>query len=93
MQKCKKGKIGMAEEIEKRHHEELSAFSLIAAFSENQLRRKMRDTFHLNYDNKNDFEKLKPLGCCVYSLKEEYGKLKFTLLRQKMEKEKIQNEL
>ena len=87
MQKCKKGKISVTDEIEKRHLEELSDFSLIAAFSENQLRRKMKDTFHLNYDKKEDLEKLKPLGCCVYSLKEESGKLKTTLLRQKMEKE------
>ena len=87
MQKCKKGKISAADEIEKRHLDELSDFSLIAAFSENQLRRKMKDTFHLNYDKKEDLEKLKPLGCCVYSLKEESGKLKTTLLRQKMEKE------
>ena len=87
MQKCKKGKISVTDEIEKRHLDELSDFSLIAAFSENQLRRKMKDTFHLNYDKKEDLEKLKPLGCCVYSLKEESGKLKTTLLRQKMEKE------
>lgn len=87
MQKCKKGKISVTDEIEKRHLEELSDFSLIAAFSENQLRRKMKDTFHLNYDKKEDLEKLKPLGCCVYSLKEESEKLKTTLLRQKMEKE------
>ena len=90
MQNCKKGKIGTIYEIEKKHQAELSDFSLISAFSENQLRRKMKDTFHLNYDKKEDLEKLKPLGCCVYSLKEESEKLKTTLLRQKMEKEKIQ---
>ena len=86
MQKCKKIKSGTADKIDKKHREELSDYSLIAAFSENQLRRKMKDTFHLNYDSKEDFEKLKPLGCCVYSLKEESEKLKTTLLRQKRKK-------
>lgn len=93
MQKYKKIKNGTADEIGKKHQEELSDFFLIAAFSENQLRRKMKDSLNLNCDKKEDFEKLKPLGCCVYSLTEESEKLKTILLLQKKEKEKIQNEL
>ena len=92
MKKMKKRGSGSSDENKNLNRELLSDFSIIAAFSENQLRRKMKEVFRLNYDKPEDFEKLKPLGCCVYSLKDESGKIKNALLSQRREKAKNQNE-
>ena len=86
MQKMKNKGFCSSGENKNPSRELLSDFSIIAAFSENQLRRKMKEVFRLNYDKPGDFEKLKPLGCCVYSLKAESQEIKNALRYKRMEK-------